>query len=198
MSGTHHLSASAVVAQSGLARAPIFRASALAARARLAALPAVRDSAVEISLPDRARIAVSERAATGRWVSGGTEWLVDAEGVLFASVDPAGAPTWRVVDDRGRLGAGDRVDPALVAAALRLAQIAPGELRDDETRPAVRIESGPSGLVLQSGARWEVRFGGPERIDEKLAIVRAYLRSNPTRPLDYVDVARPDLIVVRP
>jgi hypothetical protein len=197
--GARHVAADAAIAASGVAGSPIFRASSADARARLRALPAVRDATVELRLPAGARITLSERVAAGRWVVGGSEWFIDADGVLFPSVDPTGAPDLRVVDERATpSGAGSRVDPALVAAALRLASLAPGELRPDALRPTVRIDKGPSGLVLQSGARWEIRFGGPDRLDEKLAAVRVYLKTNPTRTLDYVDVARPEFIVVRP
>ena len=196
--GARHVSVAAAVAASGLSGTPAFRASAIEARERVRALPAVRDARVAIALPGTARIELVERAAIGRWAVAGTEWFVDADGVLFASADPTAAPELRVSDDRRPAKAGDRLDPALVAAALRLAAIPPGELRADETRPTVRIDAGPAGIVLRSGGRWEIRFGGPERFDEKLAIARAYLKNNPDRPLDYVDVARPDVIVVRP
>jgi len=196
--GAHHVTAAAVAAASGLVGAPAFRASALDARERVRALPAVRDARVAIALPGAARIELVERQAIGRWAAAGTEWFVDDDGVLFASADPTGAPELRVMDDRRARTAGDRLDPALVSTTLRLAAIPAGELRADMTRPSVRIDPGSAGIVLRSGGRLEIRFGGPERFDEKLAIVRAYFKNNPDRPLDYVDVARPEFIVVRP
>ena len=196
--GGRHVTATMAAAASGLIGAPAFRASALESRERVRALPAVRDARVAIALPGTARIELVERQAIGRWAAAGTEWFVDAEGVLFASADPTAAPELRVQDDRGARKPGDRLDPALVSVAVRLAAIPAGELRADMTRPSVRIDPGPAGIVLRSGGRLEIRFGGPERFDEKLTIVRAYLKNNPDRPLDYVDVARPDLIVVRP
>jgi len=175
-----------------------FTASAADARAQLRALPAVRDARVELALPSAARVTLVEREATGRWVgSDGIEWFVDAEGVLFPSADPTAAPSLKVADERPAPSAGARLDPALVQVALRLAAIAPGELRADATAPKVVMTSGASGLVIRFTS-WEVRFGGPESFEDKLALAKKYLRDNPNRRLDYVDVRNADRIVVSP
>jgi len=60
------------------------------------------------------------------------------------------------------------------------------------------MTAGPSGLVLRFATGWEVRFGGPEAFDDKLALAKRYLRDNPQRRLDYVDVRSADRIVVSP
>jgi cell division septal protein FtsQ len=199
VTGAKHLSRDAARSQSGLEGVPTFLASATEARARLRTLPAVRDARVEILLPSTARIALVEREAVGRWfASDSVEWYVDSGGVLFPSIDRAGAPELRVYDERGARTAGERVDPALVEAALRLATIAPGELRADATELRVVMTAGPNGLVLRAGTRWEIRFGGPERFDEKLSLAKRFLRDNATRALDYVDVRSPDRIVFSP
>src|SRR5207247_4426531 len=132
--------------------------------------------------------------AVGRWVtSDNVEWFIDASGVLFPSIDRTGAPDPRVFDERGPRSAGERIDPpALVEAALRLAALAPGELRGDANDLRAVMTAGPNGLVLRTGAKWEVRFGTADRFDEKLYLARRCLRDNPTRRLDYVDVRSPD------
>ncbi len=197
--GARHVPRSQAVAASGLLGRPVFRASAADARAALLLVPAVRDARVELRLPTTATVTLVEREAAARWVVGATEWFVDADGVLFASADPTAAPALRVRDDRVAVrAAGQRIDPALVAAALRLAKIGPGELRADAKAPAVRIEAGPSGIVVSSGAGWEVRFGGPERVEDKLALALRFLREQPDRRLEYVDVRSPDRIVFSP
>ncbi|HEY8655456.1 MAG TPA: FtsQ-type POTRA domain-containing protein [Candidatus Limnocylindria bacterium] len=204
VTGAHHVAAATVADRSGLRGQPVFRASAVGARRLLLAIPAVRDARVVLSLPDQARITVTERVPAARWILGPAEWFVDADGVLFASSDPAAAPAVRIVDDRpatrGCAGAsgGRCVDPALLAAALRLAAIAPGELRADVRAPAVHIDRTETGLVLRTGAGWEVRFGGPEDLDRKLELARRFLRENPTRRLDYLDVRSPERIVFSP
>ena len=199
MTGARHTLAADALAQSGLEGARAVRASALESRARLRALPAIRDAAVELDVLGTYRIALTEREAAGRWQVGAVEWFVDAEGVLFASADPTAAPALRVRDQRApQRAAGERLDRELVAAALRLAALAPGELRADMRAPEVVIEAGPNGLVLRSGARWEVRFGGAENIGEKLVVARQFLRNEPDRPLDYVDVRSPERIVFSP
>jgi cell division septal protein FtsQ len=198
--GAKHVSRDAARSQSGLDAAPAFRASAAEARAQLRTLPAVRDARVEILLPSTARITLVERQAVGRWIASDTvEWFIDASGVLFLSIDRTGAPDLRVFDEGPPRSAGERIDPpALVEAALRLAALAPGELRADATDLRVVMTAGPSGLVLRTGAKWEVRFGSADRFDEKLSLAKRFLRDNPTRRLDYVDVRSPDRIVFSP
>ena len=198
--GAHHVAIDAVVAASGLLEAQAFTASAARARDRLVRLPPVRDARVEILIPGRARVVLSERVAIARWVSSpsGTEWFVDADGVLFLSLDPRGAPDLRVTDEQKPRQAGDRLDPALVDAATKLARLGPQDLRPDATSPRVVLAAGATGLVLRVAAGWEIRFGGAEHIDDKIANARRFLRDNPQRKLDYVDVRSPDQIVFSP
>jgi hypothetical protein len=103
-----------------------------------------------------------------------------------------------VTDERPPKTAGERLDPALVQVAFRLAAIAPAELRSDATAPRAVMTAGSTGLVLRFGSGWEIRFGGPEAFDAKLALAKRYLRDNPQRRLDYVDVRSADRIVVSP
>lgn len=198
--GAKHVSRDAARSQSGLDGVATFHASAAEARAQLRTLPAVRDARVEILLPSSARITLGEREAVGRWVaSDNVEWFIDASGVVFPSIDRTGAPQLRVLDERKPRTAGERIDPpALVEAAFRLAALAPGELRGDATDLRIVMTAGANGLVLRTGAGWEVRFGSADRFDEKLSNVKRFLRDNPTRPLDYVDVRSPDRIVFSP
>ena len=196
--GAHHVAVDAVVAASGLLGAQSFTASSARARDRLVHLPAVRDARVEIRIPDHARVVLSERVAIARWLSSGNEWFVDADGVLFSSLDPRGAPDIRVTDDQKARQAGDQLDPALVEAATKLARLGPGDLRPDATSPRVFLAAGTTGLVIRVAAGWEIRFGGAERIDDKIANARRFLRDNPQRKLDYVDVRSPDQIVFSP
>ena len=196
--GAHHVPVDAVVSASELVEAQAFTASAARARERLVKLPAVRDARVEIRIPDHARVILSERVAIARWVSGGGELFVDADGVLFSSLDPRAAPEIRVTDEQKTRQPGDRLDPALVDAATKLARLGPAELRADATSPRVVLAAGATGLVLRFAAGWEIRFGGAERIDDKIANVRRFLRDNQQRKLDYVDVRSPDQIVFSP
>ena len=196
--GAHHVAVDTVVAASGLLGAQSFTASSARARDRLVHLPAVRDARVEIRIPDHARVVLSERVAIARWLSSGNEWFVDADGVLFSSLDPRGAPDIRVTDEQKARQAGDRLDPALVEAATKLARLGPGDLRPDATSPRVFLAAGTTGLVIRVAAGWEIRFGGAERIDDKIANARRFLRDNPQRKLDYVDVRSPDQIVFSP
>ena len=198
--GAKHVSRDAARSQSGLDGVPTFLASAADARAQLRTLPAVRDAQVEILLPGTARVTLREREAVGRWIaSDNVEWFIDASGVLFPSIDRKAAPDLRVFDERPPRTAGERVDPpALVDAALRLAALAPSELRADATDLRVVMTAGANGLVLRTGAKWEIRFGSADRFDEKLSLAKRFLRDNPTRRLDYVDVRSPDRIVFSP
>ena len=201
--GARHLAPAQVVAAAGLVGRPVFGASAADARTALLRLPAVRDARVRVTLPGAAEVDLVERDAVARWVVASAEWYVDAEGVLFASADPQGAPAIRVTDDRettracaGRTG-GRCVDPAVLAGALRLARIAPGELRADALKPEVRVDP-TQGLVVRSGAGWEIRFGSPDELEKKLSNAKRVLTDDPKRRLDYIDVRSPDRIVFSP
>jgi len=198
--GAHHVAVDTAVATSALLGAQSFTASAARARIRLLQLPAVRDAHVEIRIPDRARVVLTERVAVARWLSGagGAALFVDADGVLLASLDPRGAPDVRVTDEQKARQTGERLDPALVDAATKLARLGPQDLRPDATSPRVVLAAGATGLVLRVAAGWEIRFGGAERIDDKIALARRFLRDNPQRKLDYVDVRSPDQIVFSP
>jgi hypothetical protein len=197
--GARHLTVAQATSASGLLGRPAFQASASEGRAALVRLPALRDARVDLGLPASARVTLIEREAAARWVVGATEWFIDADGVLFASADASAAPSLRVRDLRSPARApGERVDPALVASALRLAKVAPGELRSDATAPAVRIEPGPNGIVLSSGAGWEIRFGTSDRVEEKLQAALVVLRGSPDRRLEYVDVRTLPQVVVSP
>jgi cell division septal protein FtsQ len=197
--GAHHVTVDSVVTASGLLGSQAFTASAARARDRLVrALPGVRDARIELRIPDQARVLLTERVAIARWLSGGVEWFVDADGMLFSSIDPRGAPDLRISDEQQARQAGDRLDPALVDAATKLARLGPQELRADAASPRVVLGSGGTGLFLRVAAGWEIRFGGAERIDDKIANARRFLRDNQQRKLDYVDVRSPDQIVFSP
>lgn len=203
VAGTRHLTVDAVRAAVALAGRPVFATNVADARAALRGLPAVRDARVSLALPDVAHVTVVERDAIGRWLIGTVEWYVDEDGVLFGSADPQGAPQLRATDDRettracaGRSG-GRCVDPAVVRGAFRLARITPGELRADATKPEVHIDA-IQGLVVRSGAGWEIRFGTADQLEQKLSNAKKVLSDNPTRRLDYVDVRSPDRIVFSP
>jgi len=203
VTGAHHLTADAVKVATGLVGRPVFTTGTADARAALLQLPALRDARVQISLPDAAHVDVVERDAIGRWTIAGTDWLVDADGVVFLSRDPQSAPQFRAVDDRDATrscaakGGGRCVDPAVVTGAFRLARIASGELRADATKPDVRVDA-TQGLVVRSGAGWEIRFGTPDDLERKLSNAKQQLSANPTRRLDYVDVRSPDHVVLFP
>ena len=203
VSGAHHLKGDAVKVATGLVGRPVFTTGTADARAALLNLPAVRDAQVRISLPDAAHVDVIERDAIGRWSIAGVDWLVDADGVVFLSSDPQSAPQLRAIDDRDATkacaakGGGRCVDPAVVAGAFRLARITPGELRADATKPEVHVDV-TQGLVVRTGAGWEIRFGTPDELERKLANAKQQLSANPTRRLDYVDVRSPDRIVLFP
>ena len=81
---------------------------------------------------------------------------------------------------------------------MKLARLRTDDLRADATSPRVVLTAGGGGLVVRTGAGWEIRFGGAERIDEKIADAKRFLRENAGRKLDYLDVRTPDSIVVSP
>src|SRR5207249_1020966 len=128
-------------------------------------------------------------------------WLVLTTTPVITAVDVAGARHVRVTQAIAQSELLEtpsfRASAADARTRLRSPAAARGELRADATGPKVVMTSGANGLVLRFTS-WEIRFGGPESFDDKLAIAKRYLRDNPTRRLDYVDVRSADRIVVSP
>lgn len=123
---------------------------------------------VEVSrlLPNQVAVTVEERTAWAVWRTRTANYLIDEEGVVLGPTsDPPPLPS--IFDsERYLLDPGSRVDPSAILLAQRLSDVLPVRVGKRPTR----FEYGAqSGLKAAFDGGWEVRFGGPEDLDYKLA-----------------------------
>lgn len=133
--------------------------------ARIRELPGVADATVAVSLPDTLVVSVEEREALLIWAVGDSRYLVDRDGVLFASAaveQTAGAGLPTIADSRpssGELVVGSRLDPVDLDAATRLGSLIPADVGSTATSLVVTV-SEASGFVIGTEPRsWVAVFG---------------------------------------
>lgn len=169
-----------------------FTANTAAAAQRLLALPRVKSATVTRRFPHTATISVVERQPAGVWLSGGVEYVVDADGVVLDTTSDAGGLP--VVDATGAsvdLRVGGRVDPDALAIATAAAQFAPNATGQRVTRAQYDRDSGVSVLTDRGTL---VHLGDRNDLDFKLAVWRQIVTAvNPAdlHELDLRDGDRP-------
>ncbi|HPU01351.1 MAG: FtsQ-type POTRA domain-containing protein [Firmicutes bacterium] len=159
---------------------------------KLALLPEVRAVEVRRRFPSTVQITVEERTAAASLLAQNRFWLLDREGVVFAEqAHPAeNLPVITGVEEdelgmgqalAGEKGAALRV---FLEALSRLPLLEPAELN----------LSDPAGLVLYTGDGRKVLLGDSEMIEEKLALLQAFLQEGGTGRL--LDLRAGDRLVV--
>jgi cell division protein FtsQ len=142
---------------------------------RLQTSPYVEAATVDVLLPDRLEIAISERRPEIRWQTGGQRFLVDATGLVLG-VDTTGALTnTLVIEDRGGgpVKPNDRLDTGTLELARALALRLPREL--GIAPAAIGWEVG-AGISITTPDRRTIVFGSDENLEEKLAILQLLLK----------------------
>jgi cell division septal protein FtsQ len=160
---------------------------------RVEALPLVREATARRLDPLRVRIEVDEREPVLVARGEGRERLVDRTGVVIADGSVEGLPVVQVGDvpALGERGARDGPLAAAVSAWRGLS----GPLRSEVVRYDAR-DPQDLGLELRSGVL--VRFGPPERIDEKVRALGAVLEDVGDTVVTTIDVRAPTRPVVVP
>ena len=166
----------------------LFRLTVDPLEARIRALPGVASATVVVSLPDTLVVEVREREAILAWGVGDVRYLVDREGVIFATAEPGAVATagLPVVDDSreaaGSLVVGDILDPVDLDAATRLASLVPSDIGSTADRLLVTISDATGYVVGTSPATWIAIFGGytptvrpPTIIPEQVRTLRSLL-----------------------
>ncbi len=144
----------------------VFQLDTTPLEAGLEALPAVAAAEVRVSLPDGALVVtIQEREAILAWDAGGTRFLADREGVIFAAIArDADLPTGvTVVEDRrtgsaDRLAIGARLDPVDLDVATRLGSLVPPDIGSAASRLRVRITN-QDGFTVYVDKGWTAVFG---------------------------------------
>ncbi|HMQ31382.1 MAG TPA: FtsQ-type POTRA domain-containing protein [Chloroflexaceae bacterium] len=195
--GNSALAAEAVVELAGVRGWPIWFVPAEGAAARLRENAYVASAAVEVALPDRARISIVERRPEVRWQAGGLQYLVDGTGKVLAAADEPAEPDVLVIADSSnpQLRPNDQLDLDAIRLAQSLALRLPVELG---FAPAQIGWDYGLGVYVRSAAGQTIVFGQSEDLGRKLAVLDVlladqtaftYLDLRPDNPF-YQDVAR--------
>ena len=157
----------------------LFALDTASAAERIEALPWVKEAAVSTAFPREVTIAVTPRSAAGVWRAGAVNFLVDADGVVFGTVDDAGALPLVDALDQTPLQVGDRVDPDPLLVAARVADFASATLQQTVSRIAY---ARTTGVTVTAARGVQVVLGDSHALDFKLAEWRAVLQQ--TKPAD--------------
>ncbi len=150
----------------------MFRLDLRETEARIEALPQVKSAVAQRSWPNTVRIRITERLPWGYWQSGGTTYVIDAEGVVLphqaALLPGEGAPVIEDLSSAGLLRQGDRVDGNVVTLFQTTLERAPTTLDID----ALEYTS-QAGLTLTTESGYRVILGDSQNADYKLAVWQA-------------------------
>ncbi len=134
--------------------------------ARLAAIPGIASAHVSVALPGSLVVSIVEREAILAWRVGGTDYLVDRAGALFATSDPAAAAAASlpvVVDDRVAspltLAVGVSLDPVDLDVSTRLAALTPADIGSTASHLVVQINDTDGYVIGTEPATWSAVFG---------------------------------------
>lgn len=159
---------------------------------RVTSLPAVREATARRVDPLTVRIEVVERVPALVAVGGGTERLVDRDGVVLAEGTFEGLPVVTLPGPPPAVGEEVAADPVLANAHETWRGLS-GPLR----AATERYEAlGPEELTLHLDRGVEVRFGRAERLDEKVRALGAVLGDVGETPIEVIDVRAPGAPVV--
>ena len=192
---------------------------ATAVAAKLQRLPAVSHATVEAVLPDAVKVHIVEKVAAFVWQTSAVRLVGVADGLLIAQLaveadmpdDLAALP---LIDDR-RVGSrglivGDRIDPATLAAGLRLSEVEPAALGSAATDLAVRLTDDDGFLLVSDQPAWQADFGlypdsDPgqpgtlqERVEAQVTAVRTLFSFEGEGKISWVDVRDPRRVYWRP
>jgi cell division septal protein FtsQ len=156
--------------------------------AALRSLTTVRDATVSVELPDTVRVRLDERQPVLVWAVGEQRYLVDGEGVLFATLEtaPAAAQGLRVVDDRRStspgLATGARLDPVDIDAATRLGSLAPADVGSAAAGLSIALDDERGFTIASDPTAWTATFGfytptlrTPELVPGQVRLLRSLI-----------------------
>jgi hypothetical protein len=137
-----------------------------AMRGAIMSFPAIADAQVTTGLPNDVSISVVERTPILAWQRSGTDYLVDADGLVLATVDAAqvsalGLPL--ITDQRTQFGSdisvGGQLDPLDLAAVLQLGALTPATIGSGATSLALGVRDDDGFVLSAVPAGWQAIFG---------------------------------------
>lgn len=187
--------------------------------ARLERLPAVAGAKVEAVLPDAVRITIVEKVPTFVWQTTTARLVGVAGGTLIGQVAlgadlPAELAVLPLIDDQRTASrniiVGDRIDPAALAAGLRLASVEPAAIGSASTGLTVRLTDDDGFLLASLTPAWQADFGLypaleggaqgtlDEQVSAQVAAVRTLFSLHPEGGVSWVDARDPGRVYWRP
>lgn len=187
--------------------------------ARLERLPAVAEARVEAVLPDAIKVTIVEKEPAFIWQTSAVRLIGGADGTCIGQVAlgatlPDELAALPFVDDQ-RIASrdiivGDRIDAPTLAAALRLAAVAPLALGSKALDLELRLTDDNGFLLASPGPAWEADFGFypaqdegevgtlEERVNAQVAAVRTLFSFETEGQISWVDVRDPGRVYWRP
>jgi cell division protein FtsQ len=165
---------------------PLAAVDTEAVATRVAALPPVESVYVGRSWPHTVMVTVTERVPVATVSTSQGPALVDRSGVVYRGAPAPGVPRLTTTPRTG--------DPATLAAVAVLTSLSDSLRAQVETAGASVVAPGAPGQVtLRLADGKEIRWGTPDRAEEKVVVLAALL----TQPGTVYDVTSPDLPTVR-
>jgi cell division protein FtsQ len=167
--------------------APLFGLDLDAARQRIEQVGWVKSATVMRLLPDSVLISVQERRLLAVWQHDGKASVIDADGVVASTANPAGFASLPLVVGEGANTAAGAIVPAVLSRP-RLAERLEALVRVDSRRWDLRLKDG---CIIQLPAS-----------DEEAALIRLDALDQQSRVLDLglarIDLRDPEMVLVRP
>jgi cell division septal protein FtsQ len=190
----------------GSVRAPTVTISTRSMETAIEELPTIASARVRATLPDVLTVAVTEREPILSWRSGDDVWLVDVDGLAFASAerspedelgDGASGSTMPAVDDLRTdavMDLGSRLDPIELEVVRSLATVTPKMVSSQEPELFLSLED-EDGWVLTAPGHWRAVFGHytqtlepPSRIPSQVQCLKSLLRER-EETIDHVTLS---------
>jgi cell division septal protein FtsQ len=191
---------------------PLLTLDLSALRSDLTELPAVAEARVDAVLPDQLRITLVEKQAAFVWQTSAVRLVGAADGTLIGQVAlrvplPGDLASLQLIDDR-RAGShnvivGDRIDPDMLAIALRLGAVKPALVGSAAHHLGVSLDDEHGFLLVADDPHWQAAFGlygsdlgdgssrPADRIEAQLAAIRTLFSLQPESRVSWLDVRNP-------
>lgn len=173
--GNNALDAATVAELVDLRGRPIWFVNTDHALARLKANAYVASAAIDLTLPDAARVRIVERRPEVRWQAGGVHYLVDGSGKVLGLAREAAAADVLVITDSSHLELkpNEQIDSDALHLAQNLALRLPVEL--GFTPAQIGWDYG-LGIYVRGPLGQTIVFGQSEHLDRKLAVLQVLLQ----------------------
>jgi cell division protein FtsQ len=197
---------------------PVLAVDTAGVRERLIALPSVADARVTASLTGAISASISEPEPAFVWETSGARLVGDAEGTLFAVLQPDAEPPEAVAavphiaDERHEsrlLTVGDRLPPSVLRTAMALTAVDPAALGSTGRDFSLRLDDDYGFVLRSSSPGWEAAFGvfgldpretaadAEARLASQVTAVRTLFATRDEGAIGWVDVRNPGKVYFR-